>query len=362
MLLRAVLASPDRPLRERLRRLLDRHEVELVPVARPAELPAALERTDPDLLVVGRALVGEPPPDWLKQLLPAPRGTDVVVLVEREDAHDRATLLAAGCAAVLNVTVADRELAGALAALLERRRQAEVRVLRSRWTAAEPCLGDFVSESRSMQEFMQVTRRVVDSDSSLLVLGETGVGKQRLARAIHHEGRRAARPFLAVNCGALPETLLESELFGHEQGAFTGATRARRGYFELAHGGTLFLDEIGDVPLHLQVKLLRVLEDRAVQRLGSERAARVDVRLMAATNRDLEREVAERRFRADLFDRLAVVTLELPPSASGGKTSPRSPRATSATSPPRSGGASGGSSPPRSTRSCATTGRATSGS
>jgi two-component system response regulator AtoC len=164
-----------------------------------------------------------------------------------------------------------------------------------------------------MQHFLRVARRVVRSDSPLLILGETGVGKERLARSIHSESRRSAGPFITVNCGALPETLLESELFGHEEGAFTGATRARRGYFELAHHGTIFLDEIGEMPLHLQVKLLRVLEDRNIRRVGSERPVEIDVRIMAATNRDVKLAMEQDRFRADLYYRLAVVALTVPP-------------------------------------------------
>ena len=163
-----------------------------------------------------------------------------------------------------------------------------------------------------MQRFLALARRVVASDSALLILGETGVGKERVARAIHAESPRAAGPFLAVNCGALAESLLESELFGHEEGAFTGATRAHRGYFEIAHRGTIFLDEIGEMPRHVQVKLLRVLEDRHVLRVGGERPVKVDVRVMAATNRDLEADLASKRFRSDLYYRLAVVTLTLP--------------------------------------------------
>jgi transcriptional regulator with PAS, ATPase and Fis domain len=164
-----------------------------------------------------------------------------------------------------------------------------------------------------MRRFLGLARRVVEGDAALLILGETGVGKERLARSIHSESARARGPFVTVNCGAIPETLLESELFGHEAGAFTGAIRSRRGYFELAHRGTILLDEVGEIPLHLQVKLLRVLEDRNIRRVGSESPIAVDVRIMAATNRDLLLETKEGRFRPDLYYRLAVVTLVVPP-------------------------------------------------
>ena len=163
-----------------------------------------------------------------------------------------------------------------------------------------------------MQKFVKIIPRVAKSNSSVLILGETGVGKERLAHVLHAESPRSKGPFIAIHCGALPESLLESELFGHEQGAFTGATKSRRGCFELAHQGTIFLDEIGEMPLHLQSKLLRVLESHEIRRVGGEKSIPVDVRVMAATNRDLEEEVKVKQFRKDLYYRLNVVSLTVP--------------------------------------------------
>jgi two-component system NtrC family response regulator len=164
-----------------------------------------------------------------------------------------------------------------------------------------------------MQEALSVAARAAGSDVTILIRGESGTGKELMARALHHASPRARGPFIAVNVAALPETLVESELFGHERGAFTGADRERRGRFEQADGGTLMLDEIGDLPRSTQVKLLRVLQERAVERLGGHRPIPVDTRIVAATNRDLEALVKSGGFRDDLFYRLNVVTIELPP-------------------------------------------------
>jgi DNA-binding NtrC family response regulator len=159
----------------------------------------------------------------------------------------------------------------------------------------------------------RAVRIIPRPDTTVLLLGETGTGKELLAQAIHYNGPRAASPFVEVNCAALPPTLLESELFGHEKGAFTDARAAKPGLFEAAHGGTLFLDEIGDLQPDLQVKLLKVLEDRKVRRLGSVRVVEVDIRIIAATSVDLPRAVSAGRFREDLYYRLSVVPIELPP-------------------------------------------------
>jgi two-component system response regulator HydG len=172
---------------------------------------------------------------------------------------------------------------------------------------------DVVGASDALRAVLELAHRVAASDATVLVLGESGTGKEVVAREIHRASPRARQPFVAVNCSAIPETLLESELFGHEKGSFTGAVRQRKGRFELAEGGTIFLDEIGDMSPALQAKLLRFLQDHRLQRVGGSIDVTVDARVIAATNRDLEREVAEGRFRDDLFFRLNVVTITVPP-------------------------------------------------
>jgi len=171
---------------------------------------------------------------------------------------------------------------------------------------------ELISRSPRMAEVLSEARLVAMSDASILIRGDSGTGKELLARAIHRASRRAKAPFIAVNCGAIPEQLLESELFGHVKGAFTGAIEHRKGLFQAANGGTLFLDEIGDMPLPLQVKLLRVLQERMVRQVGTNESVPVDVRILSATHRDLDAAMADGSFREDLYYRLNVVTLGLP--------------------------------------------------
>jgi PAS domain S-box-containing protein len=174
-------------------------------------------------------------------------------------------------------------------------------------------LGDLISRSPAMREIFDMLPQVADSRSTVLIQGETGTGKELLAKAIHNLSPRRDQPFVAVNCGALPETLLESELFGYKAGAFTGAVRDKPGRFALARGGTLFLDEIGDIKMNLQVRLLRVLQEKTFEPLGGMRSEKADVRLLAATNRDLARAVDENLFRQDLYYRINVIRIDLPP-------------------------------------------------
>ncbi|WP_035066379.1 sigma-54 interaction domain-containing protein [Nitratidesulfovibrio termitidis] len=169
-----------------------------------------------------------------------------------------------------------------------------------------------IGQSTSLRDVFRILAKVAPTDSTVLVTGESGTGKELLVRALHSNSQRRSMPFVPINCGAIPKELLESELFGHEKGAFTHAIRSRPGRFELADGGTIFLDEIGEMDLTLQVKILRVLQEKEIERVGGAGVKKVDVRIVAATNRDLEREVAAGRFREDLYYRLNVIPLHLP--------------------------------------------------
>jgi DNA-binding NtrC family response regulator len=313
MLGRVLLAIDDARLRARVRRTISQADMLVENVENSDRVLAELARQSSDLFVVSRKLIPEPAAENVASYRGLPESPEVVVLDKKGNAEDRARLIAAGCHAVLDAELSSSSLRDVIRAILARRRSEASSTLAAPRSMADPRLSDFITSSPAMQAFMGLVNRVVASDTSLLILGETGVGKEHLARAIHAESPRAQGPFIAVNCGALAETILESELFGHEEGAFTGATRSRRGCFEVAHRGVVFLDEIGELPQHLQVKLLHVLQRREIQRLGGETPISIDVRVMAATNRDITEEVEERRFRPDLYYRLSVVTLGIPP-------------------------------------------------
>jgi DNA-binding NtrC family response regulator len=228
----------------------------------------------------------------------------VLALVDGESVRDAADLLGSGVQELVVRGAAPAESVAERVAALRARLRAENRV-----RAAE----HVVARAPAMRRALELVARAQRSSAPVLLQGETGTGKEVLARVVHAGGARAAGPFVAINCAAFPETLLESELFGAERGAYTGATRTRSGCFEQAHGGTLFLDEIGETSLGFQVKLLRALQEGVVRPLGSTRELRVDVRVISATNRDLARCVEEGSFRQDLYYRLNVFPITLPP-------------------------------------------------
>jgi two-component system response regulator PilR (NtrC family) len=196
---------------------------------------------------------------------------------------------------------------------LEKRRLTTENILLKREMASQSSFAQLVGQSDAMQKVFDIVRKVADSKSNVLICGESGTGKELVARAIHYNSSRNPMPFVAVNCSAVPETLLESELFGHMKGSFTGAISNKAGLFEVANGGTIFLDEIGDTTPTIQVKLLRVIQEREFRRVGGNQDVKVDVRIVAATNKDLEKAVADGSFREDLYYRLDVIPIRLPP-------------------------------------------------
>ncbi len=313
MLIRILLVIDKPKLQKKLQTLISEQDIIIDVIRKQSKLLENISRETWDIIIISKSRIPNPVFDTIKLLHQLPDAPGIVVLSPKEDPEERAQFLAAGCEAVLYSGLSNERLKDVLDTIITKRSVLQQKTLTTIRMLAQPRLTDFVSTSTAMQTFMRFANRVVKADIPLLILGETGVGKERLARAIHAEGPRSAGPFITVNCGALPETLLESELFGHEEGAFTGAVRSRRGWFELAHRGTIFLDEIGELANHLQVKLLSVLQEHEIKRIGSEKSFKVDVRVMAATNRDLAEEIESSYFRKDLFYRLSVMTLKIPP-------------------------------------------------
>jgi two-component system response regulator AtoC len=316
MLPRVILAAPRLSSSDWL---ADQLQGALVPLVLPrgADLMDWIQGQSADVIVVDHELLGNEPAKAIERLSGGGPQPAILALIGGHGSElsevetRRAELITAGAQSVLGRSLERTELRDAVLTVARRRQEqidAEFKL-----SEDSSRLSDFATDSPAMKELLRIARKVAGADTSLLLTGETGTGKEYLTQAIHAEGRRAQGPFVAVNCAALAESLMESELFGHAAGAFTGARQRRRGCFELAHGGTLFLDEIGEMPIGLQTKLLRAVQERKIQPVGDEKTVDVDVRIIAATNRDLEAEVAAKRFRADLYFRLGVVTLVIPP-------------------------------------------------
>jgi DNA-binding NtrC family response regulator len=308
-----VLVVDDEPgVQESLRMLL-KDDCEVVPAGGVDEALRALSATPPDLVLLDLVMPGRSGFDLLSELAAAPDTPPVVVLTGTRTVATAVEAMKRGAADYVTKPFEVEALRIKIRQLLERRDlEREVVRLRAQVEKAER-LGDLLGGSEAMQEVFRTIRRVADSRVTVLIRGESGTGKELAARAIHALGPRRDEPFVAVNCAGIPDTLIESELFGHERGAFTDAREQRIGKFEAASGGTLFLDEIGELAPGVQAKLLRALQERRIDRLGGAQPVEIDVRVVVATNRDLERDVAEGRFRADLFYRVNVVPLELPP-------------------------------------------------
>jgi DNA-binding NtrC family response regulator len=313
MLIRLVLAVKNKEIRTSLEKHFSQTDVRMESFGHLKAAWQKVVRSCADIIVISESFILDPIENGLAYINSLPENPTTVVLHETDSAEEQARITAAGADVVLYTGISKKSLVEALEATIEARRQ----FIQKEWignkSSIAPKTSDFVFQSETMRIFVDEVQQVVSSDSPILLTGETGVGKEHLARAIHAESHRSKGPFITVNTAAVPEQLLESELFGHEQGSFTGATRYRRGAFELAHGGTIFLDEIGEMPRQSQAKLLRVLQDYEVRPLGSETSFWVDTRVIVATNRDLEKEIDRGDFRNDLYYRISVITLTIPP-------------------------------------------------
>jgi DNA-binding NtrC family response regulator len=275
---------------------------------------AEISATDYDVIVTDLRMPGLDGLELCRRVVTrVDRDVPVIVLTAFGDFEAAVAAMRAGAYDFLAKPVKLDVLELAVARAIEHSRlRREVKRLNAS-LASKIGFGELVGSSPAMERVYKLLARVADSDSSVLITGESGTGKELVARALHASSPRATHPFVAINCAAMPETLLESELFGHEKGAFTDARTARPGLFVQASGGTLLLDEIGDLPLALQPKLLRALQERVVRPVGGRREVPFDVRLLAATNRDLETAIEEGRFRQDLYFRIDVIEVALPP-------------------------------------------------
>ena len=274
---------------------------------------ATLKREEPAVVVLDLGLPDIPGKKLLPMIRAEQPGTSVIMFTAREDFEDVVECMQLGAVDYLPKSADRTRLVTSIRnAMKQAELQARVASLTSELRKGDG-FSAIVGGSLAMQRTVGFLRRASQSDVTVLVEGESGTGKELAARAIHAESERRSGPFVAINCGAIPEGLIESELFGHEKGSFTGAVAARQGCFERADGGTIFLDEIGELRSDLQVRLLRVLQDSCVQRVGSSTVRKVNMRVVAATNRDLRSEVKHGRFREDLYFRLAVFPIVLPP-------------------------------------------------
>jgi DNA-binding NtrC family response regulator len=311
--MKTILIVDDEPAaRYALRRALEsKYRIAEVDSAEAAR--ETVETEEPDLLLLDVVLPGQDGLGFLKSLRDQGSTVPVLMVSALDTAKTAMEALRLGATDYLVKGFELDELRQRVANLLKLASLEQENDSLKRRLTSEGQFGGMIGRSKEMRRAFEMADRVAGTDSTVLLLGESGTGKDLLAQEIHARSARSGKAFVAVNCAALPETLIESELFGYERGAFTGAAQQRRGKFEQAHGGTLFLDEIGDMNPVTQAKVLRALETRTIERLGGSQTIPVDVRVISATHRDLPEEIRAGKFREDLFYRLRVVTVELPP-------------------------------------------------
>ncbi len=296
-----------------MKQFLTRPERQIITAETAGQAMSALGTKTVDIMISDIRLPDQSGIALMEEALRLYPEIDVILMTGYASIEDAVTAMQKGADTYLTKPLNPEELEIVLTRILQKRELVrENRELLKRLSGQE-VMQDILGTSREIRQVLKSIREVAVSDAPVLIEGETGTGKELVARAIHRNSDRAEGPFVVVNCAALHENLLESELFGHEKGAFTGAVRQKKGRFELAHGGTLFLDEIGEMRLETQAKILRTLEYGTFERLGGTKPLQADVRILSATNRDLQKEIREGRFREDLFYRLNVVTIRVPP-------------------------------------------------
>ncbi|WCJ59504.1 sigma-54 dependent transcriptional regulator [Fontisphaera persica] len=310
---RLLLIDDEADVQYSFRRLFEGPEIEVATASSGEEGLRLIPRIKPDLVLMDVRMAGMSGLETLRRLRQTDARLPVIIMTAYGTTQTAIEAMKLGAYDYLLKPFDVPKLKEVVAAALRASQAMRQTVTLETALSAEDVATGMVGRSAAMQEVFKLIGQLAASDATVLITGESGTGKELAARAIYSHSRRAQQPFLAINCAAIPETLLESELFGHEKGAFTGATTQRIGKFEQCHGGTLFLDEIGDMSPATQTKILRVLQSGEFERVGGNQTVKVDVRVIAATNRPLEQAVAEKKFREDLFYRLNVVRLHLPP-------------------------------------------------
>ncbi|HEX9811681.1 MAG TPA: sigma-54 dependent transcriptional regulator [Burkholderiales bacterium] len=306
---RILVVEDETVIRQALQRLLARHGYEVAEAGAVSEALDAHDLASFDLIITDLRLPGAPGTDIIASAAPVP----VLIMTSYGSVKSAVEAMKLGAADYITKPFDHDEMLLCVNRILEQRRLLRrAQTLQAELDRNYP-VGGMIGDCAAMREVFERIRKVAPTDSTVLIRGESGTGKELVARALHEMSPRKDAPVVAVNCAAIPDTLIESELFGHERGAFTGAVAEHRGLIETADGGTLFLDEIGELPAAAQARLLRVLQEGEIRRVGSARARKVNVRLIAATHRDLEGRVAEGSFRSDLYFRLHVFEIQLPP-------------------------------------------------
>jgi DNA-binding NtrC family response regulator len=310
---RILVVDDEEQMRDLLAKVLERKGYQVAVAADGAEALAFLEREPADLVVTDVRMPGLDGMEALRAIKELTADTVVLIMTAFGSIDQAVQAVKDGAYDYVNKPFKIEEMLLTIEkALEERRLRQEVTSLRQE-VRTRYHFESLIGKSRAMQEVFGLIEQVAGSRSTVMIYGKSGTGKELVAKAVHYNSPRATKPFVAVNCAAIPAELLESELFGHEKGAFTGAIATKVGKFELATGGTLFLDEVGSMRLDLQAKILRALQEREVERVGGTRTIKIDVRVLAATNRDLKKAVEEGGFREDLYYRLNVVPITLPP-------------------------------------------------